>query len=323
MRLVTFLRKRRKDRLGAIVGNQVIDLNAAYRCLLEDRGEPRPEELAEAMVPAGMLGFLDSGERALAAAAEAIAFISRADQITLENRGLCYPLESVILRAPVPRPRKLILLGLNYQDHAEEAKMKIPEVPTLFSKYASSVIGPGEPIRIPKVSHMIDYEGEFAFVIGKQGKDIPREKAMDYVAGYTIMNDVSCRDYQMKTGQWMVGKTFDTFAPMGPCLVLKDEVPDPHNLELALYLNGERMQHSNTKHLIFKIPDLVAFMSQVFTLEPGDVISTGTPSGVGFARKPPVFLKPGDKVRIEITGLGALENPVAAAISSTVRPAPA
>jgi len=296
-----------------MVDNQVIDLNTAYRCLLENRGEPRPEETAEAMVPADMLGFLGGGERALAAAAETVAFVSRTDKKTLEDKGWCCPLESVVLQAPVPRPRKLILLGLNYKDHAEEAKMKIPEVPTLFSKYPSSVIGPGEPIRIPKVSHMIDYEGEFAFVIGKQGKDIPKEKALDYVAGYTIMNDVSCRDYQMKTGQWMVGKTFDTFAPMGPYLVLRGEIPDPHNLELALYLNGERMQHSNTKYLIFKIPDLVAYMSQVFTLEPGDVISTGTPSGVGFARKPPVFLKPGDKVRIEITGLGVLENPVAAA----------
>jgi acylpyruvate hydrolase len=172
------------------------------------------------------------------------------------------------------------------------------------------VIGPGDAIKIPKVSAMIDYEAEYAFVIGRAGRDITPDRAMDYVAGYTIVNDVSCRDYQMKTGQWMIGKTFDTFAPMGPYLVTRDEVADPHNLEISLQLNGQRMQHSNTRNLIFKTEHLIAFLSQVFTFEPGDVVSTGTPAGVGYARKPPVFMKAGDRVRIEVEGLGALENPV-------------
>ena len=150
--------------------------------------------------------------------------------------------------------------------------MKIPEVPTFFSKYANCVIAPGDAIKIPKVSSMIDYEGEYAFVIGRAGRDIAPEHAMDYVAGYTIVNDVSCRDYQLKTGQWMIGKTFDTFAPMGPYLVTRDEIANPHNLEISLYLNGQRMQHSNTRNLIFKTGYLISFLSQVFTFEAGDVI---------------------------------------------------
>ena len=312
MRLVTFLRLG-EPRLGAVAGEQVIDLNAAYQHMQESAGTPRARELATAVLPPDMVGFLAGGDQALAAAREAVERMTSVDRAALADKGIVYPLQAVTLKAPVPRPTKLILVGLNYRDHAEEAKMKIPEEPTLFSKYALSVIGPGEAIRIPKVSDKIDYEGEFAFVIGKGGKDIPRERALDYVAGYTIVHDVSCRDYQMRTGQWMIGKTFDTFAPMGPYLVLKDEIPDPHTLDLTLRLNGVVMQHSNTRNLIFNVYDLIAYMSQVFTLEPGDVVSTGTPAGVGFARKPPVFLKPGDTVRIEIAGLGALENPVAAA----------
>jgi len=312
MRLVTFLRLG-EPRLGAMVDEQVIDLNAAYWHFQKNAHTPRAQELAAAILPPDILGFLEGGESTLVAARETLRQVINADRLSLADKGILYPLKSITLKAPIPRPTKLILVGLNYRDHADEAKMKIPEVPTLFSKYASSVIGPGEKIRIPTVSDKIDYEGEFAFIIGRRGKNISKERALDYVAGYTIMNDVSCRDYQMKTTQWMVGKTFDTFAPMGPYLVLKDEIPDPHNLDLTLQLNGQVMQHSNTKNLIFNVPDLITYMSQVFTLEPGDVISTGTPSGVGFARKPPVLLKPGDTVRIEISSLGALENPVAAA----------
>ena len=182
------------------------------------------------------------------------------------------------------RPRshargKPILLGLNYRDHAEETGQKIPEVPTLFAKYNNSVVGPGATILIPRATEQIDYEAEFAFVIGRPGHHIPRERALDYVAGYTIINDVSARDYQFVTSQWMVGKTFDTHCPMGPALVLKDEIPDPHTLDLSLSIAGEVLQRSNTRQLIFKIPETVEYLSQVMTLEPGDVISTGTPAG--------------------------------------------
>jgi acylpyruvate hydrolase len=313
MRLVTFEDEPERHRVGAVVDGLVVDLNAACRALLEKKGERRAGELAAEAMPSEMLAYLGAGERAMNTAKDALDFVARLGPAATCERGLARRADSVRLRAPVPRPTKLILVGLNYRDHAEEAGMKIPEVPTFFSKYSNCVIGPGDAIRIPKVSAMIDYEGEYAFVIGRAGRDIPPERAMEYVAGYTIMNDVSCRDYQMKTGQWMIGKTFDTFAPMGPHLVTRDEIADPHNLELSLYLNGQRMQHSNTRNLIFKTDHLIAFLSQVFTLEPGDVVSTGTPAGVGYARKPPVFMKPGDRAQIEIEGLGALENPVEAA----------
>ncbi len=310
MRLVTFEDEPKRNRLGAVADGVVVDLNAAYRALLEERGERRAGELSVEAVPPEMLAFLDSGDRAMNAARDALKLIARLGADGARERGLARRAESVRLCAPVPRPTKLILVGLNYRDHAEEAGMKIPEVPTIFSKYANCVIGPGDAIKIPKVSAMIDYEAEYAFVIGRAGRDITPDRAMDYVAGYTIVNDVSCRDYQMKTGQWMIGKTFDTFAPMGPYLVTRDEIADPHNLEISLQLNGQRMQHSNTRNLIFKTEHLIAFLSQVFTFEPGDVVSTGTPAGVGYARKPPVFMKAGDRVRIEVEGLGALENPV-------------
>lgn len=310
MRLVTFRNNRGEMRLGAPLNDAIVDLNAACRAALEQRGDSAADKNARTLVPPEMIAFLDRGDRALAAAREALEFAAAIDSREAAQSGIASPAASVKLCAPVPRPRKLILVGLNYRDHAEEAKMKIPEVPTFFSKYPNCVIAPGDAIRIPRVSPMIDYEGEYAFVIGRTGKDIPRDRALDYVVGYTILNDVSCRDYQLKTGQWMIGKTFDTFAPMGPCLVLKDEIADPHDLELSTYLNGQRMQHSNTRHLIFNTHHLISFLSEVFTLEAGDVVSTGTPSGVGFARKPPVYMKAGDIVRVEIAGLGALENPV-------------
>lgn len=219
-----------------------------------------------------------------------------------------YPLADVKLLAPIPRPTKIICIGLNYRDHAIESKMEIPKTPTVFSKYPSCAIGKGESIVLPKNSEKPDYEGELALVIGKNGRHVPEERWRDYVFGYMNLNDVSARDFQMATSQWMIGKTFDTFAPMGPYLVTDDEVADPHNLDISLTINGETLQHSNTKELIFRIPDLIAYLSSVFTLEPGDVISTGTPSGVGFSYKPPRWLKPGDTVVVKVEGLGELSN---------------
>ena len=220
------------------------------------------------------------------------------------------PLDAVRLLAPIPRPPKIICIGLNYRDHAAESKMEIPKVPTVFSKYATAVIGPRESIVLPRLSTKPDYEAEFAIVIGKGGRYIPGAAWRQHVFGYTIFNDVSARDFQMATSQWMMGKTFDTFAPMGPALVTADEIADPHNLDISLTINGETLQQSNTKNLIFPIPDLIEYLSSVFTLESGDVISTGTPSGVGFARKPPRFLKKGDEVVVRVEGLGDLRNPV-------------
>jgi 2-keto-4-pentenoate hydratase/2-oxohepta-3-ene-1,7-dioic acid hydratase in catechol pathway len=219
---------------------------------------------------------------------------------------------AVKLLAPIARPPKIICVGLNYRDHAVESKMEIPAVPTIFAKFASAVIGPGEPIVLPKNSAKPDYEGEFAFVIGRRGRHVPEAAWREYVFGYTILNDVSARDFQMATSQWMMGKTFDTFAPYGPAIVSAEEIADPHALEISTVINGETMQHSNTRNLIFGVPRLVEYLSSVFTLEPGDIVSTGTPAGVGFSRNPPRWLRPGDEVAVRIEGLGELRNPVVA-----------
>jgi len=218
--------------------------------------------------------------------------------------------------APIPRPPKIICIGLNYRDHAEEARMAIPEVPTVFAKFPTAVIGHGQPIVLPRNSRKPDYEAEFAIVIGAGGRHIPEERWRDHVFGYTILNDVSARDFQMATSQWMIGKTFDTFAPIGPAIVTADEIADPHKLAISLTLSGDLMQDSNTGNLIFGVGKLVSFLSSVFTLEPGDIIATGTPAGVGFARKPPRFLKPGDVVTVRIEGIGELTNPVVAEAQS-------
>jgi 2-keto-4-pentenoate hydratase/2-oxohepta-3-ene-1,7-dioic acid hydratase in catechol pathway len=222
------------------------------------------------------------------------------------------PLSSVRLRAPIPTPRKLICVGLNYRDHAEETGSEIPDVPTIFNKFATAVIGPGDEIVLPKVSKSPDYEAEFAFVIGKGGRRIAPDSWRDHIFGYTIVNDVSARDYQRATTQWLMGKTFDTFAPVGPWIVTADEIKDPHALDISMTINGEVLQSSNTSNLIFKIPDLVSYLSSVFTLEPGDIVSTGTPAGVGAARKPPRFLRAGDECVVKIAGIGELRNPVVA-----------
>lgn len=221
-------------------------------------------------------------------------------------------LDEVELLAPIPRPSKLICIGLNYRDHAIESNMAIPKIPTVFCKFATAIVGPGANVVLPKISTQPDYEAEFAFVIGKGGRHIKAADWQNHVIGYTIINDVSARDIQLATSQWVMGKTFDTFAPMGPYVTTADEIADPHNLGISLTLNGEKLQDSNTRELIFKLPELVEYLSSIMTLETGDVISTGTPAGVGFARKPPIYLKPGDQMVVRIDGLGELANPVVA-----------
>ncbi|MFV0388076.1 MAG: fumarylacetoacetate hydrolase family protein [Pyrinomonadaceae bacterium] len=218
--------------------------------------------------------------------------------------------DAVRLCAPVPNPKKIICIGLNYRNHAIESGMKIPESPIIFSKFSSCAIGSGEPILIPKGSTQTDYEAELAFVIGKTAKNVSRDEAMDYVFGYTNFNDVSARDFQFADGQWHRGKSCDSFAPIGEYVASKDEIADPHNLRIRFKLNGETLQDSNTNELIFGIAELIEFLSRYITLEPGDVIATGTPPGVGFARKPAVYLKDGDVCEVEIEGLGTLRNPV-------------
>ena len=218
------------------------------------------------------------------------------------------PFADAKLCAPIPDPPKILCMGLNYRDHAKEAGLEIPRYPVLFPKYHNTVIGSGEPVVLPQNSRKPDYEAEFAFVIGKRARHVHAEDWRDYVAGYMNANDVSARDYQMSVSQWTMGKNFDTFCPMGPYLLTADEIRDPHDLGISLTLNGETMQSSNTRELIFKIPETVAFLSSVMTLEPGDVVLTGTPAGVGFSRKPPRWLAPGDEIVVRIDGLGELRN---------------
>lgn len=266
-------------------GDEYIDLHAT-----------RPD------LPISVRELLASGAGSLRSAAEAAA---RPDAVR-------YPAASAKLLAPIPDPPKVICIGLNYRDHAAESGAPIPREPVVFSKFATAIIGPGEAIRLPAVSREVDYEAELVLVVGKRGRHLSAAAALDHLAGCTIGHDVSARDWQLKKDgkQWLAGKTFDTFAPIGPMLVTMDELGDPHNLAIRLRLNGQTMQDSNTQQMIFRAGELLSYISQIVTLEPGDLIFTGTPPGVGFARKPPVFLKQGDVVEVEIEKLGVLRNPV-------------
>lgn len=309
MRFVTFTAEG-ETRVGLAVEGLIIDLSAAARALPFEHGVlatlPRDlRELLEAGEPAlrtarrvqdWLVTALGSGDRPRGAAGE---------QIVFERR-------EVKLRAPIVRPGKIICLGQNYADHAREGGSPIPTTPVLFAKFANTVIGTDEPIVHPRATQRLDYEAEMAVVIGRRAKGVSQEAAMDYVAGYMNFHDVSARDLQNETSQYFKGKSADTFGPCGPYLVTKDEVPDPHALAIRCYLNGELMQSSNTSELIFRVPFLVHHISRTITLEPGDIISTGTPSGVGDHRNPPRYLRPGDVVRVEVAGLGVLENSVVA-----------
>lgn len=255
-------------------------------------------------LPGSVRELLAAGPAALAAAKTAAA---RPTATSVSAVG-------AKLLPPVPDPGKILCIGLNYRDHAIEGGKAIPTEPVVFGKFSNTLIAHGDPIVLPKVSQKVDYEAELVIVIGKRGRHISVERAFDFVAGYTCGHDVSARDWQFRgeEKQWIIGKTFDTFAPTGPELVTTDEAPDPHNLKIQLRLNGQVMQNSSTKEFIFGVPQLLAFLSQVVTLEPGDLIFTGTPPGVGGARKPPVWLKPGDVVEVDIAGIGVLRNPVVA-----------
>lgn len=283
MRIVTFRRSGAAPEAGVVSGDRVISLAGA--------------------------GY----ENVLSVIANWDAAKSTAENLLKEAGGdAVAELSSVTLLAPVPRPPKFICVGLNYRDHAIESKMEIPSVPTIFNKFPNVVIAPNDPIVLPRISEKPDYEAELGVVIGKGGRNIAAEDWQKHVFGYTIINDVSARDYQLMTSQWLMGKTFDTFAPMGPWIVTADEISDPHNLNISLEVDGEVRQNSNTRELIFRIPELIRFLSSVVTLEPGDIISTGTPAGVGFGFNPPKWLKPGQECVVKIEGIGELRNPTVA-----------
>jgi acylpyruvate hydrolase len=251
-----------------------------------------------------MISLLSQGEAGLARIATLIEFgQSRPTEFRL-------PLSQVTLLPPVVRPGKVVALGRNYAAHAREGGAEPPDYPMLFHKTAGSLLGAGGTIIIPPVTEQVDYEGELAIIIGRPCKQVAPEAALDYVAGYTIANDVSARDLQRRTSQFSAGKMLDTFGPLGPALVTRDEVPDPGKLTIRTSLNGQVMQDDTTANMIFDVPFIISYISQIATLEVGDVILTGTPEGVGFARKPPVYMQDGDVVSVEIEGLGVLTNGV-------------
>lgn len=289
MKLATFT-QRESTRIGVVDGQHVVDLQASV-----------PE------LPREMVAFLEAGQPALQAAHDAIA------------TGTRIPLEDVRLEAPIARPPKFLAVGLNYADHVAESGMETPPHPTIFNKQSTCVTGPTDPVHVPRASHVLDYEGELGIVIGKRCRHVPRDRAADAIAGYLVVNDATVRDWQLRIPTWTMGKSFDTHGPIGPWIVTSDELPDPHQLQLRTWVNGELRQESNTKELIFDCFTLIEHLSTAFTLEPGDIIATGTPSGVGIGMKPPRLLKDGDIVRIEIEGIGWIENPVIDEPADTAR----
>lgn len=277
MKLVTFEADGR-ERTGLVVRDGVVDISQA-----------------EPSLPRGMIGLIEAWPSAEGALRR------------LEAADPHWTLSSVRLKAPVPRPGKILAIGLNYADHIAETGRPAPEHQVWFSKAQSAVNGPFDPIQIPRASSAVDYEAEFVVVIGKRCRHVPREDASGVIFGFAAGNDVSVRDWQFRTTQYLLGKSFDTHAPFGPWIVTADEIPDPHALGIRCFVNGEKRQDSSTRNLVFDIYDQIAHISQAMTLEPGDVIYTGTPGGVGFAAQPPRFLAAGDVVRVEIDAIGALE----------------
>jgi 2-keto-4-pentenoate hydratase/2-oxohepta-3-ene-1,7-dioic acid hydratase in catechol pathway len=297
MKLVRFSVNGASPRLGVLQGDRIGDLQASVAGNLSRRGVVRAQEIAAALVPQSTRAFLEGG----AATADAVAAVR--DWVTV-------PAASARLHAPINDPGKFICIGLNYRDHAEETNNPIPKEPPIFGKWAPSIIDPGEPILRPRGSKQLDWEVELGVVIGRTARFVSKEEALDYVWGYTIVNDASARDFQFITTQWMAGKIFETAAPVGPYIADRQDIPDPHSLELKTFVNGKQMQKGNTKTFIFDVRYLVSYLSGLMTLSPGDLIATGTPPGVGLGMKPPVFMNPGDVCRVEISGLGSMENPI-------------
>lgn len=290
------------QRLGAEHNGKLVDLQAAYAA---QGGDPAP-----AVWLVDMLSLVRGGPPAMEAAQLALAFAVSSPEAV---REATFDLAQVSLQAPLPRPGKILCSGVNYRGHLEEnPDAVLPKYPFFFAKFPSAVVGPGDPIVLPALSDQSDYEVELAVVIGRTTRHVPEERAMECVAGYTILHDVSARDVQFQDAQITLGKNFDSFAPMGPCMVTAEEIPDPGNLRLRTLLNGQVMQDSSTADWFYPLPELLSFLSSVMTLDPGDLVSTGTPAGVGYFQQPRVFLKPGDTVVLEVEGIGRLENPVVA-----------
>jgi len=307
---VTFEAKGRL-RVGALLGSSdwIVDVRAAAHRL--NRGARQASPLAQIGDMVSLLAIDGPDLRVTGKTVAAAARIFEKEGAKA-LRGIAFLRTRVRIHAPVQRPTKFLFCGLNYRDHAAEGGRPLPEYPSLFTKFTSCVIGPEEPIIKPAMVKELDYEGELAFVVGRHGRHVAQREAMDYVAGYTIVNDITAREFARDPGRRLLGKNFDSFGAMGPVLLTRDEIPDPGRLNIRTYVNGELRQDSTTRNLIFSIPKLIAYVSRYWTIEPGDVIATGTPAGVGAFLKPPQFLRRGDCVRVEISNLGVLENRVIA-----------
>jgi acylpyruvate hydrolase len=302
MKLVTYSWKNHVA-LGALVNERVVDLHRAHRAAVARPGDA--DELAT-----DLLGLLHGGERSMRAARRALEFAERLSAANLAE--MSHPVSDVDFHAPIPRPGKVVCVGLNYRSHLAEIGEPTPKYPILFDKPGTSIVGHGQSIVLPRVSREVDYEGELAVVVGRRGKYIPEEDALAYVAGYTCANDVSANDIEFRTSQWTSGKMLDTFCPLGPALVTADEIPDPGSLRLKTLVNGRTVQDESTSDMIFSVPFLISYVSSLATLEPGDMILTGTPAGIGCNQKPQVFLRAGDRISVRIEGVGTLTNPVMA-----------
>jgi acylpyruvate hydrolase len=306
MKIVRFSQNGHPPRLGCYLDQtQVMDLATSCTTFLASQGVVRAAAIAEALFPQSTRGFLEGGAATQDMLAKMLAGIQAG-----EFEPTTAAAAMVRLHAPIHDPGKFICIGLNYTDHAEETGNAAPKEPPIFPKWNTAILDPGEPILRPRGETRFDWEVELGVVIGKTARYVSKEQALDYVYGYTIINDASARDFQMVTSQWAAGKIGDTLAPIGPYIADTTEIPDPHVLDLKTWVNGTLMQNGNTKNFIFDVRYLISYLSQLITLAPGDVIATGTPAGVGFSRKPPITLQPGDTVRLEITGLGGLENPI-------------
>lgn len=297
-----------QDRAAVAVGEEALDVTALLALLdgKHDAGERSPAQPLRDALDLYRAGT--EWVRGLASLIESDEMLAG----EARSAGALKPLSAVKLNPPILAPGKILAVGLNYAAHAAEQNKKPPETPLVFTKCVTSLIGPDELIRLPRISGEIDYEAELAVVIGREACSVAATRAYDYVAGYTIMNDVTARDLQRNEKQWTRAKGLDTFGPCGPWLVTTDEIADPHSLDIQLQVNGHTRQSSNTNDLIFKIPQLIEFITQDLTLRPGDIISTGTPSGVGVFLDPPIFLKDGDGIEISISRIGSLSNSVKA-----------
>ncbi|MBP1949230.1 acylpyruvate hydrolase [Virgibacillus litoralis] len=307
MKLVSYKLKGKPGsfRVGFMLGEKVIDLQEAYCQLLLSRQETDLSNRIENVLPSDPTHFFAAGNQVIDNAKEAYIYAK-----TNSTEGFSLNQEEILLSTPIPVPAKIICVGKNYAEHAVEMQSDVPEFPVLFAKFSNALIGPEDVIEKRNVTQKLDYEAELTVVIGKEASQVKKEDALDYIAGYTIGNDISARDLQKRTPQWLQGKTLDKSTPVGPWIVTADEVGDPGNLSIRSTVNGEERQSSNTNKLIFDIPFLIEFISNLITLKPGDIILTGTPNGVGMAMDPPRFLKDGDVVQIEVEKIGKLKNKV-------------